>query len=215
MSKRMPQGTGEEIIVAMSQPMLNLVSHTAASSSTAPSSSASNCQGILRAPSQQGSNLMVSAGKPAAGGSHQNDAASSSQVWQRDAKTNDSARKLATAGTNQDLSFQDCARKFAAEVPKSSTTTTRSGRTNRKPEDKMEDHDVNTLILGMLLTVTLQAAVHLGNDYLENLHSSKNQPQRTVKPLFDVTKMLIRDQKEIQGISVIDWQQVLGKGRLC
>ena len=38
----------------------------------------------------------------------------SSQVWQRDAKTNDSARKLAAARTNQDLSFQECARTLAA-----------------------------------------------------------------------------------------------------
>ena len=83
-------------------PTLNLVSHTAASSSTAPSSSASNRPGMPRAPSQQGSNLIAhSAGKPAAGGSNQNDAASSSQVW--------------LPGTHQDLSFQDCARELAAE----------------------------------------------------------------------------------------------------
>ena len=35
----------------------------------------------------------------------------------------------------------------------------------RKPEDNMEDLDVNTLICGMFKTVTLPAAVHLGNDY--------------------------------------------------
>ena len=57
MSKRMQQGTGGEKIVPKSKPMLNLVSHAAASSSTASSSSASNRPGILRAPSQQGSNL--------------------------------------------------------------------------------------------------------------------------------------------------------------
>ena len=57
------------------------------------------------------------------------------------------------------------------------------------------------------MTVTLQAAVHLENDYLENLHSTKNQQQRTAKQLFDVTKKLVRHHKEIQGISVIDWQQ--------
>ena len=34
-----------------------------------------------------------------------------------------------------------------------------------------------------------------------------SQPQRIVKQLFDVTMKLIRDQKEIQGKSVIDWQQ--------
>ena len=59
----------------------------------------------------------------------------------------------------------------------------------------------------MVITVTLQAAVHLGSDYLENPHSTKNQPQRTVTQLFDVTKKLVRDQTEVQGISVIKWQQ--------
>ena len=37
---------------------------------------------------------------------------------------------------------------------------------NRKQEDKMEDLDVNTLIWRMLMTVILQAAVLIGNDYL-------------------------------------------------
>ena len=45
------------------------------------------------------------------------------------------------------------------------------------------------------MIVTQQAAVHLGNDYLESVHSTKNQPQRTVKQLFDVTRKLVRDQK--------------------
>ena len=41
----------------------------------------------------------------------------------------------------------------------------------RKPEDKMEDLNVNTLIWRMFLIVTQQAAVHLGTGYLENLHA--------------------------------------------
>ena len=97
---------GEERIVAKSMPTLNLVSHTAASSSTAPSSSASNRPGMPRAPSQQGSNLIAhSAGKPAAGGSNQNDAASNSQVWLTDAKLSERARKLAAVDTSQGQIF--------------------------------------------------------------------------------------------------------------
>ena len=47
-----------------------------------PSSIGSSRPVMLRAPSQLGSNLIAqSAGKPAAGVSNQNDAASSSQVW--------------------------------------------------------------------------------------------------------------------------------------
>ena len=116
MSKNMQQGTGEERIVAKSKPTLDLVSRSAASSLAAPSSSASSRPGILRAPSQQGSNLIAQcAGKPAAGGSNQNDAASSSQVCLTDAKMSECARKLAAAGTNQDQSFQERARKLAVE----------------------------------------------------------------------------------------------------
>ena len=43
------RGTREERIVGKSKPTLNLVSYSAASSSTAPSSSASNRPGVLRA----------------------------------------------------------------------------------------------------------------------------------------------------------------------
>ena len=116
MSKRMQQRTGEEIIVAKSKPTMNLVSRSAASSPTAPSSSASSRPGTLRAPSQQGWNLIAQcAGKPAAGGSNQNDAASSSQVWLTDAKMSERARKLAAVDTNQDQSCPERARKLAAE----------------------------------------------------------------------------------------------------
>ena len=57
--------------------------------------------------------------------------------------------------------------------------------------------------------VTLQAAVHLGNDYAENLYSIKSQPMRTLKQLFNVPEKLIRDQKSISGITVIYWQQLM------
>ena len=145
-----------------SKPTLNLVSRSAAGCPTTPSLSAASRPEILRA-HRQGSNLKAKgAGKIAAGGSNQNDAASSSQVCQRDAKTIDSARKLAAAGTNQDLSFQDCASKLAAENSKiivhAESEWPNSGHicrayvphlenvhsSDNKPEDKMEDLGVNT-----------------------------------------------------------------------
>ena len=101
--------------MAKSKPTLNLVSRSAASCPTAPSSSASS-RPRSEHPSQQGSNLIAqSAGKPAAGGSNQNDAASSSQVWLTDAKMSERARKLAAAETNREQSFPERARKLAAE----------------------------------------------------------------------------------------------------
>ena len=106
-------------------------------------------------PSQQGSNLTAQgAGKPAAGGSNQNDAASSSQEW-----LSERAKKVAAAGTNQDPSFQERGRKLAAdnsdindEDDSKSPYYYRISHSNlrqqlkSKPKNKMEDVDVNTLI---------------------------------------------------------------------
>ena len=46
---------------------------------------------------------------------------------------------------------------------------------DRKPTDNLKDLDVNPAIWGILISVTLQAAVHLGRDYSLNLRSVKNQ----------------------------------------
>ena len=60
-------------------------------------------------------------------------------------------------------------------------------RYGRKPVEKMEDLDVNTILWRMFMSVTLQAVVHLGNGYAEHLHSIKNQPKRTLKTVIQVT----------------------------
>ena len=57
------------------------------------------------------------------------------------------------------------------------------------------------------MSVTLQAAVHLGQDYKENLRCAKNQPLKSVRLLFQATERLIKDQREIPGLTTIDWKQ--------
>ena len=54
------------------------------------------------------------------------------------------------------------------------------------------------------MSVTLQAAVHLGKDYSKNVRFH----QESLKQLFQVTGKLITDQIEITGIPMIDWQQM-------
>ena len=44
----------------------------------------------------------------------------------------------------------------------------------RSPTDDLKDLDVNTAIWCIFMSVSLQAAVHLGQDYKENLRSTKN-----------------------------------------
>ena len=69
----------------------------------------------------------------------------------------------------------------------------------------MNDLDTNSLICRMFMSATLDAAVHLGKGYLENLHITNSQAQRTIKQLFDLSQKLITDQTEIQGLPETGW----------
>ena len=73
----------------------------------------------------------------------------------------------------------------------------------------MENLEVNAAIWETFMSVTLQAAVHLGKDYSENLRSVKSQTKRSLKQLFHVAGELTTDQKEIAGIPVIVWQLLM------
>ena len=85
--------------MANSKPTLNLVSHAATSSSTEQSPIASKSPGILRAPCQPD---WKSTGRLVAR-EHNQDAASSCQVWQKDAEKDESTRRLAPAEKDQEL----------------------------------------------------------------------------------------------------------------
>ena len=54
------------------------------------------------------------------------------------------------------------------------------------------------------MSVTIQAAVHFGQDYSQNLRSIKNLLLKSVEQLLRTTEKLIKDQVEITGLSTID-----------
>ena len=85
---------------------------------------------------------------------------------------------------------------------------------DRKPTDNLKDLDVNTAMWCKLMSVTLKAAVHLGQDYSQNIRSIMNQPSKSVDQLFRTTEKLIKDHTEIAGLSTIDWNQPTWKNHL-
>ena len=107
-------------------------SQAVASSSTAPSSNASNRPGILKA-SGQGLSLIAGVRRLAAEDSNSNDAAPSSQELLSDAETNDSARRLAATVRNQNLDFQKKKKRKCKETCRkkiqASSAKPQSGRT--------------------------------------------------------------------------------------
>ena len=81
------------------------------------------------------------------------------------------------------------------------------GTYDRKPRDDLKDLDVNTAKWGTFMSVTPQAAVHLGQDYSQNLRSIKNRSSKSVDQLFRTAERLIKDKVEITGLFTIDWNQ--------
>ena len=79
----------------------------------------------------------------------------------------------------------------------------------------MDDLDKNFLIWGMFLSSTLNAAVHLRKNYLENLHSTKNQEEGTIKELFDASQRLIKGQNEIPGVGQSSPKIQLSTAKVC
>ena len=57
------------------------------------------------------------------------------------------------------------------------------------------------------LNTTLQAAVHLGQDYEVNLRFVKNHLWTSVEQLFKETGKLSRNQTEIAGVTTIDYNE--------
>ena len=81
----------------------------------------------------------------------------------------------------------------------------------RSPTDDLKDLDVNIAVWSIFMSVTLQAAVHLGKDYTDNLRTTKNQPLKSVRHLFQTTERSIKDQTEITGLTTINWKQPMRK----
>ena len=67
---------------------------------------------------------------------------------------------------------------------------------DRKPTDDLTDLDVNTVLwckyiyiyIYIYIYVTLQAAVHTGQENSQNRRSINNQPSKSVKQLFRTTE---------------------------
>ena len=77
----------------------------------------------------------------------------------------------------------------------------------RSPTDEMDDLDGRTAMWRISMSVTLQAAVHLGQDYMVNLRFTKNHLLMSVKQYLQMSENLNTNQPEITGLTTIDWTQ--------
>ena len=62
-----------------------------------------------------------------------------------------------------------------------------------------DNDEKHSMMWGMFMTVTLESAVSMGKNYLDNYHSITNTKDLTLKQMFDISVRLVSEQDEISG----------------
>ena len=62
------------------------------------------------------------------------------------------------------------------------------------------------MIWGMFMTVTMESAVFLAKNYLNNCQSIANTTDLTLKQMFDISSRFVSEQEGISGLETIGWE---------
>ena len=62
------------------------------------------------------------------------------------------------------------------------------------------------MICEMFMSVTMEPAVSMGKNYLNNCQSIVNTTDLTLKQMFDISTRLVCEQNEISGLESIGWE---------
>ena len=57
------------------------------------------------------------------------------------------------------------------------------------------------------MSVTMESAVFMGKNYLNNCQSVANRTDLTLKQMFDISTRLVSEQDEISGLETIGWEK--------
>ena len=79
-------------------------------------------------------------------------------------------------------------------------------RQKRSSMNVTEDGEKHSMIWGMFMTVTMESAVFMGKNYLNNCQSIVNTTDLTLKQMFDTSTRLVSEQNEISGLETIGWE---------
>ena len=79
-------------------------------------------------------------------------------------------------------------------------------RQKRSSMNVTENDEKHSVIWGMFMSVTLESAVFMGKNYLNNCHFIANTKDLTLKLMFDISTRLVSEQDEISGLETIGWE---------
>ena len=70
--------------------------------------------------------------------------------------------------------------------------------------DSGEEHSI---IWGMFMAATMNAATFMGKNFMDNENSIKNSTDLTLKKMFDISEKLVSEQEEINKVNKIYWEK--------
>ena len=79
-------------------------------------------------------------------------------------------------------------------------------RQKRSSMNVTENEEKHSMLWGMFMSVTLESAVFMGKNYLDNRHSITNTKDLRLKQIFDISARLVSEQNEISGLETIGWE---------
>ena len=79
--------------------------------------------------------------------------------------------------------------------------------TDRKMSNVAESGEEHSIIWGMFMATTLNAATFMGKNFSTIQSVVKNHESLTLKQMFDVTAQLVNNQDEINGLDKILWRK--------
>ena len=79
-------------------------------------------------------------------------------------------------------------------------------RQKRSSMNVKENDEKHSMICGMFMFATLESAVFMVKNYLDNCHSITNTRDLTLKQMLDISARLVSEQDEISGVETIGWE---------
>ena len=80
-------------------------------------------------------------------------------------------------------------------------------RTRQKRMSNVADSgEEHSIIWGMFMAATMNAATFMGKNFMDNENSIKNSTDLTLKKMFDISEKLVSEQDEINNVDKIQWK---------
>ena len=76
-------------------------------------------------------------------------------------------------------------------------------RRQKRISNVTENGEKHSMICGMFMVVTMESAVFMGKNYLNNCQSVANTTDLTIEQMFDISARLVSEQDEISGLETI------------